>query len=916
MTRRSPFSFARPLTRGLVLGALTFGSVARASAAESSSPAALTKLPKQLKFVEATYPPAAASAGIEADVILDLTIDVTGHVDHAAVATSAGPGREDFDTAALAAAKEYLFEPAESQGKPVAVTLNYKVKFRLKAKPGAAPAPDEVASAAFPGDANTGTASQTLSGSSAATPSVAPAPAPRESFAGALQERGRRLPVIGAIVTITKEGGPPGAPAEAFEDVTDANGHFTFYDLPPGTWRVDVETAGFFPFHTAEDVRSGEKTVVTYYVERGQASALDETVTASRPKKDVTHVVLAAEVIDRVPGTAGDPLAVVQNLAGVNRAPAGSGEIIVRGSAPEDTQLFVDGTDVPLVYHFGGLRSVLPVGVIQNIEFIPGNFSSEYGRATGGIIDVHLKPLKPKRFGGYVDVSILDTGVYLEAPLGDRGGIAIAGRRSYLDAILKAAVPSDAPVNLVTAPVYYDYQLLANYKVSSSHDVRAMFFGSDDKLALLFKNPADFTQHATGNQYNNHTTFWRALAADHYAPNETVENTLRVSVGRDDQDLNFGDLVFKLKRDVMQVRDTFRLKVAPWLTFVAGTDTTAENYRGHVRLPPPPNEGQPMGNFDLGTTKETRLSGEWRWLPAAFAELELRPTKPLLVSLGLRADRFQFIEQTTLAPRLSARYDFDPRWAVKGALGLYHQMPNPEETDPGFGNPRLKAERAIHAALGGEWHPWAGTTFDVTGFYKRLSSLVGPTDANRLDNGMAVPLVYANNARGRVVGLELLARQDFTAGFVGWVAYTLSRSERQDEGRPGWRLFDFDQTHILTAVGSYDLPRHWKIASRFRYVSGNPTTPVVGSVFNNVNDEYDPVFGKVNSARQPAFYQLDVRLDKQWVFDRWLLDAYVDLQNATNHTNPEGVAYSYDFTQAKVNQGLPILTFLGLRAEF
>ena len=116
------------------------------------------------------------------------------------------------------------------------------------------------------------------------------------------------------------------------------------------------------------------------------------------------------------------------------RAPAGSGLLIVRGSAPEDSQIFVDGMDVPLVYHFGGLRSVLPEGVIDNIEFVPGNFSPEYGRATGGIVDVHLKELKPKRVSGYVDVSVLDTGLYLEAPLGDRGGMAVAARRSYLDA--------------------------------------------------------------------------------------------------------------------------------------------------------------------------------------------------------------------------------------------------------------------------------------------------------------------------------------------------------------------------------------------------------------------------------------------------------------------------------------------------
>ncbi|MES1207502.1 MAG: TonB family protein, partial [Pseudomonadota bacterium] len=74
--------------------------------------AGLTKLPKQVVSVEAAYPPEAAAAGIEADVILNLTIDTTGHVSHADVATSAGPGREAFDAAAVAAASGYLFEPA------------------------------------------------------------------------------------------------------------------------------------------------------------------------------------------------------------------------------------------------------------------------------------------------------------------------------------------------------------------------------------------------------------------------------------------------------------------------------------------------------------------------------------------------------------------------------------------------------------------------------------------------------------------------------------------------------------------------------------------------------------------------------------------------------------------------------------
>jgi len=52
------------------------------------------------------------------------------------------------------------------------------------------------------------------------------------------------------------------------------------------------------------------------------------------------------------------------------------GEIVVRGSAPKDTKVFVDGAEVPIVYHFGGLRSVLPTGMIENLEFLSGQLLS------------------------------------------------------------------------------------------------------------------------------------------------------------------------------------------------------------------------------------------------------------------------------------------------------------------------------------------------------------------------------------------------------------------------------------------------------------------------------------------------------------------------------------------------------------
>ena len=71
-----------------------------------------------------------------------------------------------------------------------------------------------------------------------------------------------------------------------------------------------------------------------------------------------------------------------------------------------------------------------------------------------------------------------------------------------------------------------------------------------------------------------------------------------------------------------------------------------------------------------------------------------------------------------------------------------------------------------------------------------------------------------------------------------------------------------------------------------------------------------------NTERLPLYHQLDVRVDKRWVYQRWMLNLYLNIQNIYNRANPEGLQYSYDFSQSKTQQGLPILPILGIRADF
>jgi len=127
---------------------------------------------------------------------------------------------------------------------------------------------------------------------------------------------------------------------------------------------------------------------------------------------------------------------------------------------------------------------------------------------------------------------------------------------------------------------------------------------------------------------------------------------------------------------------------------------------------------------------------------------------------------------------------------------------------------------------------------------------------------------------------------------------------------------DASQTHILTIFGTYQLPRNWQIGSRFRYVTGNPSTPVVSSVFNASKESYDPINGDKYSSRVGSFHQLDVRLDKRWIYNSWMLTAYVDLQNVYNRTNPESVEYNFNYKKTQLGSGLPIYPIMGIRGEF
>ena len=216
----------------------------------------------------------------------------------------------------------------------------------------------------------------------------------------------------------------------------------------------------------------------------------------------------------------------------------------------------------------------------------------------------------------------------------------------------------------------------------------------------------------------------------------------------------------------------------------------------------------------------------------------------------------------------------------------------------------------MHYSAGFEQDLTEQVDVSVEGFFKQQDLLVSTAPS---ENGLSE---NNNQGKGHVIGAEMLLRFKPSDRFFGWIAYTLSRSMLRDAPDRPYRFSSFDQTHIFTALGSYKIGRGWEFGARFRLVTGNPETPIVGSLYNASSGTYASITGREGSERVDMFHQLDLRVDKSWQFRLWKLSTYLDIQNVYYSQNVEGYDYNYNYSQRTVVTGLPIIPSIGVRGDF
>ena len=599
--------------------------------------------PQLKQFISAELPADAPDKNTVVQLLI--TIDDTGTVTE--VSVTDGPG-EPWNSAAVAAAKRFEFVPATQGGKPIVVRVPFNFRFRKRVL---------------------------KRGRFVATRMKRRAlhPTPGYRLAGTIVEKGTRTPLPGIAVGIEDP-----ATGQAFEVVSDDQGHWKAYGLPPGPVRLVIVTGEHKPIQLSVRGTAPPDGNEDAPIDLTETVYLDpvgfnqyRTVIKDKPKpKGATEISLTEDELTQVPGTFGDPTRVVASLPGVARSPFGLGYYVVRGASFENTGFFIDGHPALFLYHLLGGPGVIHPELVGNLTFYPGGYPAEFGRFATGAILLTTKDPPDDRWHGDVQFDLLKASVLFSVPFDDNKGMVTGTvRRSYYELIVPLIV-DDFSLS------YLDYQLRLTYEINRDLRIKFLSFGAEDALGqggesatgetseselalgfhrLMFNVDWDFAKHWS----------WTNSIAWEY----DRTSSRRAAEDDDTIDVGLDGWFFSLKHAVRwEPDDDFYIQ--------GGFDGVLANVDAQLRIPsfPPLSDPRPP-IFDPIIINADLKSQFYSLAPYLMADWNVGGGVRIIPGLRLPIDIYGDGAEVNVDPRLAIRWKVHPQWTLTFMGAMVHQIP-------------------------------------------------------------------------------------------------------------------------------------------------------------------------------------------------------------------------------------------------
>jgi hypothetical protein len=649
-----------------------------------------------------------------------------------------------------------------------------------------------------------------------------------------------------------------------------------------------------------DEVKSLEGVVV---------SAQSKGRSISSPQMGVEK--LSTKEIKNIPVLFGerDILKTIQLLPGIKSAGEGNSGFFVRGGAGDQNLILLDEAPVYNASHLLGFFSTFNSDAVKDMTIYKGGMPAQYGGRLSSVLDIKMNDGNNQDYNVSGGIGLISTKLNIEGPIQkDRSSFLITGRRTYADLFLKLS--RDSSVNQNTL-YFYDLNAKLNYQLSDKDRLYLSGYFGKDVLGVGETFGIDWG-NGTGTLRWNHI-FNRKLFSNTSLIFSNYNYNISIRSGGDDFDI------------LSKIQDWNLKQEYQWYPNSKNNIRFGFNTIFHTITP-----GEVKAHQSI-SVNSSALQKRYSSENAVYITDTWKASGKINLTYGLRVSSFSILGKgdfysidndgkvtdtlgykggeivktyANAEPRVAISYVFNSNKSIKASYGRnvqnLHLISNSTSSNPtdkwvastNIIRPEISDQFSI-----GYYQDLFNNQFELSAetYYKSMQNQIDYRDgADIFANSDAIEsqLLFG---KGRAYGIELLLKKK-AGKFTGWLAYTLSKTEKKINGINSnkWYNARQDRTHEIAIVGSYQLNRKWTLSANWVFYTGDAVTFPAGKY--RVNDQTVFYYTDRNSYRMPNYHRLDVgatKILKQK--KRWSSELTFSLYNAYGREN----AYTINFRNSE-----------------
>ncbi len=679
-------------------------------------------------------------------------------------------------------------------------------------------------------------------------------------------------------------------------------------------------------------------------------SKLEEiTVIATKANEQLTSTQMSrfdmpVEKIKNLPAFLGeaDVIKSLQLLPGVQSGTEGSTGLYVRGGAPDQNLILLDGVPVYNVNHLFGFFSVFDPDALKSVSFYKGGFPARFGGRLSSVVDVRMKEGNEKEVHGNISIGLISSKFHLEGPvIKERTSFSVSARRTYLDQLVKP-VMKNANNGDYVGYYFYDMNAKINHRFSDRSRLFLSTYLGKDNLTSKWTSDAPSAGEGRRIEKEKDLLNWgnitSALRWNYIFNNKLFSNTTitysryNFKVGSDNR-IDLPDL-----KQYRQNKYVFGSGINDWgykmdFDYFPASDHSVKfgaNYIYH-NFKPGIKTVQVSNADENGIDKTFGDKNIFAHDFYVYGEDEVTIGPRLKANIGLHASAFNVQNSTyyALSPRLSFNYLAGNNLSFKAAYSrmkqYIHLLTNSNLSLPTDlwvpVTKKIKPMTADQFALGAFYHISNGLDLTVEGYYKKMNNLIEYKDGASFFGSSEDWENKVESGKGWAYGSEVMIRKDL-GKTTGWIAYTLSWANRKFENISFGKTFpaSYDNRHNINFVLTHKFNERFDIGTTWVYRTGNAGTLFTNQINTDIPFYNDfplgiDYFDGRNNYRMPAYHRLDIGFNlhkqKRTGVRTWNISIYnlYNRQNPFSITPDENRNGEYVLKQVSLFSIIPSFTY-------